>query len=106
MKVILFLIPIFIFFNTSCGTHVVEKYRDTPSQPPPDIDPPPGDKTDFARMSLLLDQFCVGCHGSAPFITGGEQALRNSDVQQQLITKRMPPNGMPEDLRREMINFF
>ena len=98
----------------SCGrdTHVVEKYQDVPDGEPPPIidDPQPGDKIGYEQMRLFLDEYCVVCHSTSPFITDGEAALRNSTAKDQLFSKRMPPPNAPKKLadkeRAIMVNFF
>lgn len=98
----------------SCGkdTHVVEKYEQPPGQPPNpgDIDPEPGEKITYDQMRLLLDEYCVVCHSTSPFITDGEAALRNSSAKDQIFSKRMPPSNAPKKLgegdRAIMLNFF
>lgn len=97
-----------------CGrdTHVVEKYQEVPDGDPPPIidDPQPGDKIGYEQMRLYLDEYCVVCHATAPFITEGEAALRNSTAKDQIFSKRMPPANAPKKLadkeRAIMLNFF
>ena len=107
-------IALWIALGMGCGsdTHVVEKYQEVPPADDPPIidDPQPGDKIGYEQMRLYLDEYCVVCHSTSPFITDGEAALRNSTAKDQIFSKRMPPANAPKKLgdkeRSIMLNFF
>ena len=98
----------------SCGrdTHVIEKYKEIPQEPPPvtdDKDPGGDVRLSFAEMQTYLDTYCIACHATAPFVQS-EAALRASSAEDQIWTKRMPPSNagtpLPDKERSEMLNFF
>ena len=101
-------ILIFLVFGCGREPHVVEKYPDTPNQPPPDDDNNTGDLS-YGEMQALLNNYCAACHSTAGFMQS-EAALRNSGVKDQLWSRRMPPSNAPKQLpdkeRSDMISFF
>lgn len=106
------LLAVGIFFYIGCGTNnpevrVVEVPPDEDDDD--DDDDPLPSKLNYTQMKTLLDEYCAACHASAKFMQN-EAQLRQSDAENQLWTKRMPPanaaKALPDRERNLMINFF
>jgi PBP1b-binding outer membrane lipoprotein LpoB len=104
-----------IMLLTGCGSgKTIEQEplrpQPTPTTTPVPEDPPTGDDISFQKMQAHMVNYCQGCHASAAFMTGGETALKQSQVKSQLWSKRMPPanapKALPENIRTEMISWF
>ena len=87
-----------------CGTNTTkEVYKDLPDNP----NAPPGG-FNYASMELLIQEYCIGCHGNADFIRS-EDALRDSAAFDKLFNEKMPPSGakeLPKTLREDALNFL
>ena len=97
------------FLLIGCGTDRVEQQ---PNPPPPN----PGNgggggsnKTSYAEIQQLHQQYCISCHANSAF-TRDEQSLRSSSAQQRVQNGSMPPpnarNKMGGAAREKYLNFF
>ena len=97
------LIPFMFLF--ACGGET----KETITTPPPGPGPGPGGDLTYPEMQAKLNQYCVSCHATAGFMQN-ENALRQSDVRERLVSRTMPPPDssvfVPETDRQAMINFF
>jgi hypothetical protein len=108
----MFLLMISFLLINGCGTERTVENRTPAPQPGPAPTPDPGDDNDelsYPEMQALLNSYCLSCHASARFMQS-EQALRGSRVEEELLTRSMPPPNankqLPDAERSLMISFF